>query len=33
MQDKFVWKKEYSLVIVLNAIYVIVFYLIMTANQ
>lgn len=33
MHDKFIWKKEYTLVILLNAMYIIIFYLIMTANQ
>ena len=33
MQDKFIWKKEYTLVIVLNTIYIIIFYLIMTSNR
>ncbi|XHP76100.1 hypothetical protein KCTC52924_03869 [Arenibacter antarcticus] len=33
MHDKFIWKKEYTLVLVLNAIYIFIFYLIMTANQ
>lgn len=33
MHDKFIWKKEYTLVIVLNAIYIIIFYLIMTSNR
>lgn len=33
MYDKFIWKKEYTLVLVLNAIYIIIFYLIMTSNR
>lgn len=33
MHDKFIWKKEYTLVIFLNAIYIIIFYLIMTSNR
>ena len=33
MFEKFDWKKEYTLVIVLNIIYIIVFYLIMTGNR
>jgi len=32
MEVKFVWKREYTLVLVLNAIYILVFYFIMTAN-
>lgn len=31
MRDKFDWKKEYTLVLVLNIIYVLVFSYIMTA--
>jgi len=30
--DKFNWKKEYSLVLILNIIYVLIFYYIMTSN-
>ncbi len=33
MNEKFIWKKEYSLVLILNIIYVIVFYFIMTGNR
>ncbi|SFS87584.1 hypothetical protein SAMN04487906_2002 [Zhouia amylolytica] len=33
MLDKFEWKKWYTLVLVANAIYIIVFYLIMTGNR
>ena len=33
MEEKFIWKKEYSLVLILNIIYVIVFYFIMTGNR
>lgn len=32
MEVKFVWKREYTMVLVLNAIYILVFYYIMTAN-
>ena len=32
MQDKLIWKKEYTLVLILNAIYILIFYYIMTAN-
>lgn len=28
--DKFIWKKEYTIVLIFNTIYVLVFYLIMT---
>jgi hypothetical protein len=31
MEDKRVWKKEYTVVLVLNTLYVIIFYLVMTA--
>ena len=30
--DKMVWKKEYTLVLILNAIYIFFFYYLMTAN-
>lgn len=33
MLDKFEWKKWYTLVLVANAVYIIVFYLIMTGNR
>ncbi|AEM71975.1 hypothetical protein Murru_2953 [Allomuricauda ruestringensis DSM 13258] len=33
MNTKFEWKKEYSIVILLNAIYILVFYLIMILNN
>ncbi len=33
MDIKFEWKKEYSIVILLNAIYILVFYLIMILNN
>jgi len=33
MCEKFIWKKEYTLVLVLNVIYIIIFYFIMTANS
>lgn len=32
MDTKFEWKKEYSFIILLNAIYILVFYLIMILN-
>jgi hypothetical protein len=31
MLEKLTWKKEYTLVLVLNAIYILVFYIIMTS--
>ncbi len=31
MQDKLVWKKEYSLVLVLNIAYILIFYYLMSA--
>ena len=33
MDTKFEWKKEYRIVILLNAIYILVFYLIMILNN
>lgn len=33
MEEKFIWKKEYSIVLILNVIYVIIFYFIMTGNS
>jgi hypothetical protein len=33
MNTKFEWKKEYSIVILLNAIYILAFYLIMILNN
>ncbi len=33
MDIKFEWKKEYSIVVLLNAIYILVFYLIMILNN
>lgn len=33
MQDKFDWKKEYTAVIILNVIYIVIFYFIMTFNK
>lgn len=33
MDEKFSWKKEYSIVLILNIIYVIIFYFIMTGNR
>lgn len=32
MKDKMVWKREYTLVLVLNALYFVIFYIIMTSN-
>jgi len=32
MKAKMVWKRIYTLVLVLNAIYILVFYFIMTSN-
>ncbi|SFR48127.1 hypothetical protein SAMN04490243_2031 [Robiginitalea myxolifaciens] len=32
MKEKMVWKREYTLVLILNAIYFLVFYFIMTSN-
>ncbi len=32
-KNHFVWKKEYSLVLILNIIYVLFFYYLMTANM
>lgn len=31
MEDKLVWKKEYTLVLVLNTLYILIFYFVMTA--
>ncbi len=33
MQDKFDWKKEYTAVLILNVIYIVIFYFIMTLNK
>lgn len=33
MQEKIDWKKEYTAVIILNVIYILVFYFIMTFNK
>lgn len=33
MTEKFVWKKSYTLVLVANIIYIIIFYFLMTANN
>jgi len=33
MDNKLEWKKEYSIVILLNAVYILVFYLIMILNN
>ena len=32
MKEKMVWKREYTLVLVLNALYILIFYFIMTSN-
>ena len=32
MKEKMVWKQEYTLVLVLNAIYILVFFYIMVSN-
>ena len=32
MDDKLIWKKEYSLVLILNIIYILIFYYIMTST-
>ncbi len=32
-KDNFIWKKEYSLVLILNIIYVLFFYYLMTSNM
>lgn len=32
MDDKFIWKKEYSLVLILNVLYILLFYFIMTST-
>lgn len=31
MEDKLVWKKEYTLVLVLNTLYILIFYFVMIA--
>ncbi len=33
MDNKMVWKKEYTIVILLNAIYILIFYFIMLLNN
>jgi len=33
MDNKLVWKKEYGLVLFLNAIYIVIFYIIMIFNN
>ena len=33
MDQKFIWKKEYTLVLIVNAIYIVIFYFIMTGNS
>ncbi len=33
MREKFEWKKEYSLVVIINIVYIIIFYFIMTSNK
>lgn len=32
MKEKMVWKREYTLVLVLNALYILLFYFIMISN-
>ncbi len=32
MENKWVWKREYSIVLLLNFIYILIFYFIMTLN-
>lgn len=32
MKEKMVWKREYTLVLVLNALYFVIFYIIMISN-
>jgi hypothetical protein len=32
MKEKMVWKREYTLVLVLNALYILIFYVIMVSN-
>jgi hypothetical protein len=32
MKEKMVWKREYTLVLVLNALYILIFYYIMISN-
>jgi hypothetical protein len=32
MKEKMVWKREYTLVLVLNALYILIFYFIMISN-
>lgn len=32
MKEKMVWKREYTLVLVLNALYILIFYFIMVSN-
>lgn len=31
MKDELIWKKEYSVVLILNILYVLIFYFVMTA--
>lgn len=33
MDEKFIWKKEYSFVLLLNVIYIIIFFFIMRDNS
>ncbi|SHG35072.1 hypothetical protein SAMN04488116_1100 [Flagellimonas flava] len=33
MQSKLVWKREYTVVLLLNAIYILIFYFIMMLNN
>ena len=32
MEEKIIWKKEYTLVLILNTIYILAFYFLMTSN-
>ena len=32
MKEKMVWKREYTIVLVLNALYILIFYVIMVSN-
>jgi hypothetical protein len=31
MEDKLVWKREYTLVLILNTLYILIFYFVMTS--
>ena len=33
MKEKMVWKREYTLVLILNALYILLFYFIMVSNS